>query len=84
MEKYNCDLLLIIVFTMRHNAPVLKWRLLKVEKYNCDLLLIAFFYCAIHKRTNRSEVFGVLVNADESQTSLYMFMREVGGGGGCD
>ena len=40
-------------------------------------MVIHFFDCAIHQRTNQSEVFGVLFNADEAQTSLYMFRRVV-------
>ena len=38
----------------------------------------SFFDCAIHKRTNQCEVFGVLLIVDKAQASFIMVMREVG------
>ena len=40
---------------------------------------VPFFDCAIHLRTNQSEVFSVLFTADKANISLYIFMRKVGG-----
>ena len=41
-------------------------------------VLSHFFDCAIHKRTNQCEVFGVLFIVDKAQTSFNMFMTKVG------